>query len=37
MFGPAGPKTRTLAAYKAKQLDKNKQMALHNWIAQVVL
>ena len=37
------PKVWTLLAYKANQLDKNKrmalheQMALHDWIAQVVL
>ena len=42
MSGPAGPKTRNsaktnLLAYEAKQLDKNKHMALDDWISQVVV
>ena len=42
MSGPAGPKTRinfktNLLAYAAKQRDKNKHMALDDWISQIVV
>ena len=39
MSGPARPKMAetNLLAYEAKQLDKNKHMALDDWISQVVV
>ena len=41
MSGPAEPKTKpfetNLLAYEAKQHDEKKQMALHDWLSQVVL